>query len=209
MAHIEKWIWLSPEKYPDNQTTRYSAEGKIPMPGNYTVAEFKKDYSFDSKVVKAELRFSGDTSYVLYLNDEVLATGPINVGGDFLFNDEPRSRHYATEMTVYPDSDALHFFARVTMMPVAINEYSRGRGGFMLEAKLTLDDGRVQYIVTDGTWLARHNRAFTQDCFYNQPLDTDKFAPAAEVFNIWHCETAPIPPRIEEIILPAPKCAGN
>ena len=112
MAHIEKWIWLSPEKYPGNQTTRYSAEGKIPMPGNYTVAEFKKDYSFDAKVVKAELRFSGDTSYVLYLNDEVLATGPINVGGDFLFNDEPRSRHYATEMTVYPDSDALHFFAR-------------------------------------------------------------------------------------------------
>jgi len=203
MAYIEKWIWLSPEKYPSSQTTRYSAEGKIPVPGNYTVAEFKKDYAFNSKVRKAELRFSGDTSFTLYLNNEVLATGPINVGGDFLFNDEPRSKHYSTELTVSPDSNTLHFFAVVTMMPVAINEYSRGRGGFMLEAKLTLDDGQVKYITTDSTWLARRNHAYTQDCCYNQSLAMDEFTPACEVHNIWHTETAPIKPRIEETILPA------
>ncbi len=202
MAHIEKWIWLSPEKYPENQTTAFAAEGKQPD-GHYTVAEFKKDFDFASEVTEAHLRFSADTSFRLMLNGETVATGPISVGGDFLFNEEPRSKHYSSEVTLHPHSRSLSFFALVTMMPVAINEYSRGRGGFMLEAKLTMADGRIRHITTDSSWLARLNRAYTRDCCYDQTLDTDEFSPACEVFNIWHTETAPIKPRIEEILLPA------
>jgi len=201
MATVEKWIWLSPEKYPNNQTTNFAVTRDMPD-GHYTVAEFKKDYTFDCDVVEAQLRFSGDTSFRLYLNGEILATGPISVGGDFLYNKEPRSKHYASTLTVQPNSSTLSFFACVTMMPVAINEYSRGHGGFMMEARLTLADGRVKYVYTDETWMARHNRGFIKDCFYDQALDTDTFAPAAETFNIWHCENSPIPPRSEEILLP-------
>lgn len=201
MAHIEKWIWLPREQYPENQTTRYSANGTQPD-GPYTVAEFRRDYHFDCEVREARIRFSGDASFCLSLNDDVLATGPVNVGGDFLFNEEPRSKHYASELTVCPDSTDLCFFARVTMNPIAINEYSRGHGGFMLEARLTFADGRVRYVTTDRTWLARINRAFVKDCVYNRSLDTDAFIPAEEIPNRWHCETAPIKTRAEEILLP-------
>ncbi len=201
MATVEKWIWLPREKYPNNQTTNFAVTRDQPD-GHYTVAEFKKDFTFESEVVEAQLRFSGDTSFRLYLNNEIVATGPISVGGDFLYNKEPRSRHYASCVTVKPDSKTLAFFACVTMMPVAINEYSRGHGGFMLEGKLRLADGRVKYIYTDNTWLARHNRAFYAPCCYDQSLDTDTFVSAEEIFNIWHCDNSAIPPRTEEILLP-------
>ncbi|MBQ2955057.1 MAG: hypothetical protein IJE08_01205 [Clostridia bacterium] len=186
-----------------NQTTKYAAEND--GDGNYTVAEFFREYRFECRVTEAKLRFSGDTSFRLYLNREIIATGPISVGGDFLFNEEPRSRHYATEMTVYPDSDELFFYACVTMMPVSINEYSRGRGGFMLEARLKLEDGTTRIITTDKNWQAKHNRAYVKDCCYDQSLDTDSCVCAEEVFNVWHCETAPIKPRIEEIVRPVGK----
>lgn len=217
MALTEKWIWLPEERYPDRQKTIYSASAKDLSGGNFTVAEFKRDYDFGCDVVEAQLRFSGDTEFRLYLNGEILATGPTNVGGDFLFNEEPRSKHYASELTLKPGCSTLSFFAQVKMMPVAVNEYSRGHGGFMLSAKLTLADGRTKYLFTDSSWQARLNHAFadperawetdekikfTKPFCYDQELNVDEFGPAAEIDNIWHCETAPIELRAEEILRP-------
>ena len=200
MAHIEQWIWLSPERYPKHQSTIYS--GFLDPDGSYAVAEFTRSYQFDQPVALAELRFSGDTEFRLSLNGEMIATGPISVGGDFLFNDKPRSKHYASELTLRPQTETLDFFAEVKLMPCGIIEYSRGQGGFMLEGKLTMADGSVRYIVTDETWLARHNRAYAPHMNYDARNDTDTFAPAAFVDNRWHCETAPIPLRTEETIVP-------
>ncbi|MBO5069640.1 MAG: hypothetical protein J6C37_04680 [Roseburia sp.] len=199
---IEKWIWIDEKKYPEYQTTIYS--GLLPQKedGNYSVAEFVKEYSFDCEVVEAQLCFSGDTEFQLFLNGDFLATGPISVGGDFLFNEKPRSKHYSSRLTISPNTDKLHFFARVKMMPIGINEYSRGKGGFMLWAKLRLKNGRVKYITTDHTWLARRNHAYIKDCYYDQTFDVDAFSFAAEVPNIWHTETAPLKIRSEEKIYP-------
>ena len=202
MEKAEKWIWLDEKKYPEYQTTIYSGCLPNKEDGNYTVAEFMKEYSFESEVVEAELRFSGDTEFQMFLNGELLATGPINVGGDFLFNESPRSKHYSSELRVCPNSNKLNLFARVKMMPVGINEYSRGKGGFMLWAKLRFKDGRIRYITTDNTWLAKRNHGYIKDCHYDQSLDTDDFSFAVEVSNIWHTETAPIKTRSEEIIMP-------
>ena len=202
MEKAEKWIWLDEKKYPEYQTTIYSGCLPNKEDGNYTVAEFMKEYSFESEVVEAELRFSGDTEFQMFLNGEFLATGPINVGGDFLFNESPRSKHYSSELRVCPNSNKLNLFARVKMMPVGINEYSRGKGGFMLWAKLRFKDGRIRYITTDDTWLAKRNHGYIKDCHYDQSLDTDDFSFAVEVSNIWHTETAPIKTRSEEIIMP-------
>lgn len=202
MEKAEKWIWLDEKKYPEYQTTIYSGCLPNKEDGNYTVAEFMKEYSFESEVVEAELRFSGDTEFQMFLNGELLATGPINVGGDFLFNESPRSKHYSSELRVCPNSNKLNLFARVKMMPVGINEYSRGKGGFMLWAKLRFKDGRIRYITTDDTWLAKRNHGYIKDCHYDQSLDTDDFSFAVEVSNIWHTETAPIKTRSEEIIMP-------
>ena len=97
MHNLEKWIWLPKETYPNNQTTVYSPYDKHTA-GNFTVAEFKKEYCFGKKIRTAKLRFSGDTEYQLFCNGEILATGPVSVGGDFLVNDKPRTNFYSSEV---------------------------------------------------------------------------------------------------------------
>ena len=206
MSHMENWIWLPADKYPMNQNSLFSAvegaEEHVYTDNNYSVAEFMREYDFGCGVKKAELRVSGDTEFRLDVNGVTVATGPMNVGGDFLFNGMPRSKHYASVLTVEPDSAKLTFFARVKLMPVAINEYSRGRGGFMLSARVTLEDGSVKFICTDRTWQARLNRGFFLPYKYDQSLDNDVFGPAAETDNVWHTETAPTKVREEKVYLP-------
>ena len=135
----EQWIWLPKKLYPDNQTTIYSRFLDQSVE-TYTVAEFKRSYTFDRKVISARIRFSGDTAVQLFCNDKIVATGPACVGGDFIDNDTPRDNFYSFETTIYPESLTMDFFARVRMMPVQICEYSRGHGGFMLSAVLSFAD---------------------------------------------------------------------
>ena len=89
MKHIENWIWLPKEKYKNDQTTVLSSFSEEKTK-NYAVAEFEKSYEFSQKVIRADLRFSGDTSFQLYCNDVFVATGPACVGGDFIGNETPR-----------------------------------------------------------------------------------------------------------------------
>ena len=63
----ENWIWLPTDKYPDRQTCCYS-DLESDKSGLFTVAEFKKDYSFEKKIKSAKLRFSADTALQLYVN---------------------------------------------------------------------------------------------------------------------------------------------
>ena len=108
MRELERWLWLNHEEYPNAQTTVFH-DTTYPLTekekrGNYTVAEFKKTYQFEKKVVNARLRFSGDTEFDLWMNRKMIATGPVNVGGDFFHNHLCRNQHYATELIVCPDS---------------------------------------------------------------------------------------------------------
>ena len=197
----EKWIWLPAGRWPDRQQSHYHAESSFRR-DRYTVAEFKRDYDFGCAVTEMKIRVSGDTVFRLSLNGEIIACGPVCVGGDFLYNDEPRSKHYASELTLRPGTDRISLFAQVRMTPVLLSDYSRGRGGFMLCARLTLADGRVKYVCTDESWLCRVNEAFVSPEEYDQSLAADAFVPAARVENLWKCDLAPIPLPEEEIILP-------
>ena len=87
-----KWIWLPEGKYPDNQTARLNALSGKPDTG-YTVCELKRSYAFEARVVKAHLRFSGDTAFQLCLNGAPVATGPASVGGDFIGNGSVRDNY--------------------------------------------------------------------------------------------------------------------
>lgn len=201
MTFLEKWIWLPAEQYPDNQTTYYSAlAGK--EPGNYTVAEFRRTYSFGKTVTSAHLRFSGDTLFLLYINDNPVAAGPAAVGGDFIGNEEPRDNYYSYEHTVTPNSDTLDFFARVQMMPVTICDYSKGHGGFMLTAHITFADGTKTVIHTDKSWNVRRNRAYVTPFLYDGRIEPDDYVAAQEITNIWHTQTAPIPVRERKVLKP-------
>lgn len=81
------WIWLPQSKYPDNQTTVYSSF-MDKSKHTFTVAEFKKTYSFEKKVVKTEICFCAYTVFQLYCNNNCVAIGPVCEGGDFIANDK-------------------------------------------------------------------------------------------------------------------------
>lgn len=207
----EIWIWLDKEIYPDKQNTRLS--GLLnDTEYNYAVAEFKKSYTYKKKIKQINLRFSGDTAFEIYLNEEIIATAPVPVGGDFLGNEKPRGQHYASELTVYPDTAEIDFFARVKMGPVGIYEYSQGHGGFMLAGCITFEDGTKTVINTGNDWQARLNGAYTAEYFYDGSIEADNWTDAEIIPNIWHAVTAPLPQLDEKFISADCECvvkSGN
>ena len=154
MQQCDNWIWLPAGEYPDNQSTVFSALADT-SGGNYTVTEFQKRYTFDRPVRRARLRVSADTAFRLYLNNQVIVTGPPSAGGDFIGNETAREHYFAYETELSPGSAELYFRAEVRMCPVQICEYSKGRGGFMLQAELTFGDGSRVGISSDESWLCR------------------------------------------------------
>ena len=204
MKHTEQWIWLPEEAYPKQQKTIYSGfldHGQ----GNFTVADFKKTYVFHKLVIHVALRFSGDTLFRLWCNGQFIATGPACVGGDFWANESVRSNYYAfeTERAVLPASNTLEFFATVRMMPVQICDYSRGRGGFMLSAVVTFEDGSTEVVATDESWLVRYHGGYRPATGYDGRIRPHEFVSAQMVENVWNTETAPIPIRVEQELCPA------
>ena len=201
MKHSEKWIWLPKESYPENQTTVFSAFDEM-SENQYCVAEFKKKYSFEKNVVSAQLRFSGDTLFQLFCNGSIVATGPASVGGDFIGNEEPRDNFYSFEKTIGVQTKVLDFFARVQMAPYQSCDFSAGHGGFMLFGALTFDDGTQEIISTDETWAVRKNGAYRSPKFFDGRIKPDDYVSAERTRNIWHTDTAIIPPRTEKEINP-------
>ncbi len=198
----QNWIWLDPARYPDAQTTVYNGWCDK-EPHHYAVCEFVKVYDFTSKIRKATLTYSGDTEFRLYCNDKFVATGPANPGGDFYISNEvPWPTHYSFTSEVLPEGNTLDFHAWVKMMPVRINEFSMGHGGFMLYGLVELEDGRVEEITTDPTWLCRRDNAYTAPDYYDGTQPVEDFHPAVEVPNLWHSAPAPIPPRVEQEVGP-------
>lgn len=205
MKHTEQWIWLPKDKYPENQKTAFSTSG-CENDNSYTVAEFDKKYSFRKRVISAALRVSGDTAFQLYCNQAVIVTGPPCVGGDFIGNETVRDNFYAFETVIEPNCTELHFFARVRMSPVQICEYSKGHGGFMLSAILTLEDGTEECVFTDESWAVRKNGSYCGIRNYDGRIKPDAFVPAECIENIWQAQTAPIPVREEHEIFSDNSC---
>ena len=198
----QNWIWLDPARYPDAQTTVINGWGDK-KPSDYAVCEFVKEYTFTRKIDKVTLTYSGDTEFRLYCNGDFVATGPANPGGDFYISKEiPWPTHYSFTSEVYPEGNTLRFDAWVKMMPVRINEFSMGHGGFMLYGLVEFADGTTEEISTDSSWLCRKNNAYTAPDYYDGTRPVDEFAPAVEIANLWNSAPAPIPPRVEEDIQP-------
>ena len=207
MRPTEQWIWLDPALYPEKQTTIFSVSGDKAN-GNYTVAEFCREYEFPAPIESVKLRFTGDTVFFLWVNDIGVGTGPASVGGDFYNNRAMRPQHYADTVTLHPTGKKLWFTAEVRMMPVLMCEYSHGHGGFSLWAQVRLTDGTVRYLTTDETWLCRPIPAHVRPGFYDGRIPAPDFAPAAVVPNLWHAEDSPIPLREEKEIRPAEECVA-
>lgn len=200
MDNKEQWIWLPERVYPDAQTTVYNGF-QDKTEGNYTVAEFQKDYQFAKKIVSVKLVFSGDTLFQLFCNEELIATGPPSVGGDYMCDESPCQDYYSYEKEISVHSNTLRIFSRVQMMPVQLCDYSKGRGGFMLYGQLIFEDGSRETVCTDETWQARRNGAYRSPDRY-EDTQQEPFVQAQVIPNIWNTETAPIPVRTEREMFP-------
>ena len=194
-----QWIWLPEERWPDSQRTAFS---KFSEPGGYAVAEFKKEYRFPQKVTRAALCYSGDTVFQLFCNGGLVSTGPACAEGDFIENREPPANFYAFRKEIEPDAVTLSFFARVQMSPTQLFHFSKGRGGFALRADLTFEDGTAASVSTDGSWLARQNRAYCAPDRFEGGRAEDPFVPAQITADVWQAKEAPIPPCEEREIVP-------
>ena len=195
----DTWIWLPKTLYPNNQITKFDALSDNSNE-TYVVAEFKKEYSFDKPINRVSVQFSADTEVQLFCNGDFLATGPCSVGGDFLGNGKAREWYYMSETEFSPKGNYIEFFARVKMCPTRIYEYSKGHGGFMLQATVYLADGSAQLISTDDTWLVRKNGAYVNSCVYDGRIISDSYVHAGIVPDIWRAQLAPIPVRTEKEI---------
>ena len=195
----ETWIWLPKSFYPNNQITKFDALSDKSN-DTYVVAEFKKKYLFDQQVTCVSVRFSADTEVQLFCNGDIIATGPCAVGGDFLGNGKAREWYYMSETEFFPNGNRIDLFARVKLCPTRIYEYSKGHGGFMLQAAVFFADGSTQMISTDDTWLVRKNGAYVGFCAYDGRILPDSYVQAEIVPDIWHAQLAPIPVRAEKEI---------
>ncbi len=205
----ESWIWLPRELFPNQQNTEVTCmnrDGKQ----NHVVARFTKEYRFEKTIKRIFYRTSGDTFFRLSLNDRPICVGPASVGGDFLFNDQPRQNYYAFSEKL--EGEMLNFFlhgektltwdAVVRMSSVRMYEFSKGHGGFFLWAKIVFDDDCEAFVSTDETWTAQYLPAFERDGYFNGKLPPSETVSAQFVPNIWNTEDAPIPHCEEIYILP-------
>lgn len=194
----QQWIWLNEKQYPNCQKTRIN--GFRPDDGSFAVAQFIRDYHFDSEMERMALWFSGDTEYRLLCNSELIATGPVTIPGDFMCNDQVRPWHYATCIERAISGTELHFEARVKLSPCGINEYSKGHGGWMLYGIVTFKDGSHCEISTDETWLSRRDTRYPKPYHFDGRCELPVLTPAQCIDDRWQAVAAPIPPRTEEEI---------
>ena len=188
------YIWLPYEKYPSCQTTFYNSLDRGAREGKHIVCRLKKRYDLTSVPKKVELTVTADTSYLLILNDKDLLRGPAYSGGDFLNNDKVRGDFYSYKIEAAATEPYLDFEAYVRLTPYHICEYSKGQGGFYLNADITLDGGEKITLTSDESWEISLLNSYTYPHYFDGKREND--APVfAEVKNdIWNSEVAPVPP---------------
>ena len=201
MDNNAQWIWLPEEIYPGRQE---SFETVFSEKRNYTgfcAAEFKKEYKFEKRAVKAEIEVSGDTKFWLYVNGEFTGLGPVCHGGDYN-NKRPMPYHYYNYYDVNLNGDFLDFYAMVQLIPTVQCDVSWGRGGFILSCKVVFEDGSFEYINTDNTWKSRVNRQRYDVNKSDFTLKSDKWVNASPVVSKRVMKRSPILMLEEEEIIP-------
>ena len=146
-----KWIWLSDDKFSNYQETVHTCYVNEDVPRNYCMAEFKREYIFEKKIVNVELEVCADTNYLLWLNSTYIGRGAICPGGDYGFTGT-MPYAYSNYYTFNPDSCSLSVFARVQLSPVVQCDVSWGHGGFILGGVIYFEDGTYLDFGTDKTW---------------------------------------------------------
>ncbi|MBE5762066.1 MAG: hypothetical protein E7334_08730 [Clostridiales bacterium] len=186
-----RWIWVSPEIYPEIGKDKEK----------YCVASFKKTFEFDVVLKYIELRVSADTHYRLFVNDEFINIGPAAPGGDFLTKGD-LDWYYIDTHRIKANGRVINVYAEVQFPDQVLTEFSYGRAGFYLEGKAVFEDGRNEEFISDGTWLARPEKAYYSPSSYDESIESGRWHPAYETGDNRVLSDSPAEPLVFETIYP-------
>ena len=190
-----KFIWLSNEVYPDLQKSPMSVFRPNYDEFNFCVAGFKKEYKFNKIIKTAKIRVFGDTRFFLYVNAKFIGMGPVPSGGDVIMPEQ-----YASEFVIDVDNANFNVYAKVQLKPVVETDNSNERGGFILAADLRFDDGTVQTVYTDETWLSRRENEYVASRVTDYTLKRDKWINAVEIPSVWNAKLSQIKNLTEQCV---------
>lgn len=195
MIKNAKWIWVDKKRYPQMQRSSVSVFSADKKKYYFGVIGFKKEFSFEKVIRKAEISVFGDCRFYLWVNNKFVGRGPVCVGGDV----KMPCQYYNTyiEEVNHPFID---FYVTVQNTPVQENDNSSGRGGFILSAKLTFEDGSETFVSTDKNWLSRKENEYLSPWTMDYTKDKDLWQNAVEIESVWNIVPSEIKNLRQEIV---------
>lgn len=160
---MTKWIFVKEHGYE-------AWQGDNPP---FIMAELKNEYYLNGK---ASIKICADTKYELYVNNELVGTGPASAGGDFEALPNVLAYSYYDEYTINAKG-RVEIRAVITATPTVLCEYTFKHPGLWLELR---QNGRLVG-KTDEGWQGRRlpQRLFAEGSDYTIPP-----LPYGEVFVI-------------------------
>ena len=195
MTEYAKWIWLDKKIYPNLQLSSIYFFSADRMKYKFGVAAFKREYRFDKIIKYAEIEAFGDTRCYLWQNGEFVGYFTCPAGGD-----AEMPYQYSNVYKVEINRPSVEFLARVQLTNITELDTSRGRGGFILSARLVFEDGTETTVCTDETWLARCEREYLSPRMMDYTLTADEWYPAEVCENVWNLVSTQLKPLKEETV---------
>lgn len=134
-----KWIWYNGEDRPHNF---------------YLYA--RKEFELPEDAVSAKIRVTADSRYRLFLNGFRIGQGPVKSHLGMLYYDEWNAAQ-VLKKGINSFGALVHHYGEWTF------SYMEGRGGFLLEADITLKSGIHYFVTSDGSWKVLPATAWRRD----------------------------------------------
>jgi hypothetical protein len=189
-----KWIWM-PDK------------------GGSTTAMFRKEITLDEVPAQVAAWMTADSVYRLYINGRLVSRGPVDIGYEYT---EAAAKidinKVSTKRWFYDYRNLTPFFTKgrnVITAEVFGNwrgdsprvfgrwhtAISRGKPGFLFEARITAADSKETTVKSDSSWKSAPADQYPDSTTYNIPkepkgwrlagFDDSSWSPAVEIPNIW------------------------
>lgn len=211
-----KWIWIDPEKYPDQQATKAHWAGKR-KDGALYVVNFKKTINIGDDVDATDIKLSADIQYRLFINGKLTQRGPANIGSDY--NDFVAPKHW-----FYDNFTSKHSFKKglnvitleVSTLTKTHSSTTSGHGGLIMEADIHLKSGKHITVKTDTSWLCKPSKVYLANSdidasaeatdwitsFRNDNTWSHAIVLSEKISDKWKLEQSELPQMMETRIYP-------
>lgn len=195
-----KFIWLkNPDYKKSYYTTFCEREGY-----NFAIVEFKKSFSFENEIESLSLKVFADVKYDLYINGDIVGSGPACPGGDWALK-TPMPKQYYDCYTFNKVGNKLEIYVRVRLLPVDMCDVSCGKGGLWAEGEITFENGEKSKLFTDESWLCRRDNKFVDIQSVDFMAEEENWENAEITESVWDLAPSPLLPLEEKKLCPAIK----